>query len=222
MPPLTPFSSAANMRSLHTVASTHDQSRPLGLCALSSPLRHSRRFAFALPRVAHASTFLPPVPRRSFALCASRGSSRCGTMKALTPAPLTYGAGLPAYLATPSCRSVSNHVGCLIIAYHHASVTSVFRTSPCMCRLVAAPRRIEFVHPTDRQFASGCSPPRLTATQLPSATEFVASSDTDFHRADVAPSRAHSFRRKPESRRSLNLIPKRTWMPAFTGMTNSY
>src|SRR5215467_10198702 len=32
-PPLTPFSSAANMRSLHTVASTHDQSRP----CLSAP-----------------------------------------------------------------------------------------------------------------------------------------------------------------------------------------
>jgi hypothetical protein len=51
-------------------------------------------------------------------------------MKALTPAPLTCGAGLPAYLATPSCRSVSNHVDYLVIAYHHASVTSEFRTSP--------------------------------------------------------------------------------------------
>jgi len=28
LPPLTPFPSAANMRSLHTVASTHVQSRP--------------------------------------------------------------------------------------------------------------------------------------------------------------------------------------------------
>src|SRR5687768_8972806 len=28
---------------------------------------------------------------------------RCGTMKALTPAPLTDGPGLPAYYATPSC-----------------------------------------------------------------------------------------------------------------------
>src|SRR5713226_8084478 len=46
--------------------------------------------------------------------------SRGGTMKALTPAPLTYGAGLPVYLATLSCRSISNHVGCLVIAYHHA------------------------------------------------------------------------------------------------------
>ena len=51
-------------------------------------------------------------------------------MKALTPAPLTYDAALPAYFATPSCRSVSNHVGCPVIAYHHASVTSEFRTSP--------------------------------------------------------------------------------------------
>jgi hypothetical protein len=30
------------------------------------------------------------------------------------------------------------------------------------------PNRVR--HPTDRQFASGCSPPRLLATQLPSAT----------------------------------------------------
>jgi|GEM_PF-95839 len=91
----------------------------MDICALCSPCGHCRRLACALPRcVAHASTFLPPVPRRSFALCASRGFPfpRCGTMKALTPAPLTYGAGLPAYLATPSCRSASNHVSCLVIA----------------------------------------------------------------------------------------------------------
>ena len=70
---------------------------------------------------------------------------RCGTMKALTAAPLTYGPALPTYFATPSFRSASNHVDCRIIADHHASVTRGFRTSPCMRRLVAAPRRIEFV-----------------------------------------------------------------------------
>ena len=121
----------------------------MGLCALCSPCGHCRRLAFALPlRVAHASTFLPPVPRRCFASSASRrGSSppRCGTMKALTPTPLTDSVGLPAYCATPSCRSVSNHGGCLAIAFHHASVTSEFRTSPWYRRLVAALRRIEFV-----------------------------------------------------------------------------
>jgi hypothetical protein len=56
---------------------------------------------------------------------------RCGTMKALTPAPVH-----------PKCRSprllrytflsfrLQPRRGCLIIAYHHASVTSEFRTSP--------------------------------------------------------------------------------------------
>jgi len=37
-------------------------------------------------------------------------------METLTPAQLTDRAGLPTYLTTPSCRSVSNHVGCLDIA----------------------------------------------------------------------------------------------------------
>ena len=59
-------------------------------------------------------------------------------------------------------------------------------------RRSSPPNRVRY--PTDQQFASGCSPPRLTATQLPSTTEFVAYSDTDFHRADVAPSRAHDSR----------------------------
>ena len=59
-------------------------------------------------------------------------------------------------------------------------------------RRSSPPNRVRY--PTDRQFASGCSPPRLAAPQLPSATEFVAYSDTDFHRADVTPSWAHSFR----------------------------
>ena len=116
-------------------------------------------------------------------------------METLTPAPLTCAAGLPTYLATPSCRSVSNHVG---LPDHRlpprqrdqrvsdfAMYEQARRSSP--------PNRVR--PPTDRPFALGCSPPRLAATQLPSATEFVASSDTDFHRAVVAPSWAHSFPR---------------------------
>ena len=132
LPPLTPFSSAANMRSLHTVASTHDQSRPW----ISAP-------CLALLGTAGASLLLCPVisltplpaclPSLGAALLPALLAgwfSRGGTMKALIAAQLTYRAALPAYLATPSCRSVSNHVGCLSIASHHASVTSVFRTSP--------------------------------------------------------------------------------------------
>jgi len=36
-------------------------------------------------------------------------------------------------------------------------------------RRSSPPNRVRY--PTDRQFALGCSPPRLAATQLPSATE---------------------------------------------------
>ena len=128
---------------------------PLSLCVLFSPCGHYRRLLSALLRCdSLPSTFLPPVPRRCFAFSASRGFCRCGTMKVLTPAPFTYDAGLPTYFATPSCRSVSNHVDCPVIAYHHASVTRGFRTSPCMSRLVAVPRRIEFVI-----LRTDCSPP---------------------------------------------------------------
>ena len=50
--------------------------RPLSLCVLSSPCGHFRRLLLALHRCdSHPSTFLPPVPRRSLALCASRGFS---------------------------------------------------------------------------------------------------------------------------------------------------
>src|SRR5262249_15937452 len=55
--------------------------------------------------------------------------------------------------------------------YHHASVSSDFRTSPCMSRLVAAPRRVEFVLLRTDSSPSGCSPRRFGPTQLPSATE---------------------------------------------------
>ena len=53
---------------------------------------------------------------------------------------------------------------------HHDNGISEFQTSPRMSKLVAnmPPNRVR--SPTDHQFASGCSPPRLMATQLPSTT----------------------------------------------------
>jgi hypothetical protein len=126
---LDAVSSAANMRSFPSEASTHVQPR-VRVSAPCLTLPGTFGATVCSRCGSYASTFLPPVPRRSFAFCASRGFRRFGTMKALTPVRLTYRAGLPAYLATPSCRSVSNHVGCLSIAYHHASVLSEFRTSP--------------------------------------------------------------------------------------------
>ena len=42
--------------------------------------------------------------------------------------------------------------------------------------------------PPDCRFTSGCSPPRLTATQLPSITEPATGSGADLHRAVKASS----------------------------------
>ena len=93
-------------------------------------------------------------------------------MKALTPARVTPRTGLPAYLAIPSRRSVSNHVMRPDIALHAISQrigrVSDFATNE-QARRNIPPNRVR--HPTDRRFASGCFPPRLAATQLPSATE---------------------------------------------------
>ena len=162
----------------------------MGFCALSSPFRHCRRYAL-LPACRSRFHLPASLPSARFCFPLLRGFPRIGTMKALTPAPLTYRAGLPAYFATPSCRSVSNHVGLpghRLPPRQRDQRVSDFAMNE-QARRSSPPNRVR--HPTDRPFASGCSPPRLAATQLPSATEFVAYSDTDFHRADVAPSRAH-------------------------------
>ena len=45
--------------------------------------------------------------------------------------------------------------------------------------------------PTDWPFTSGCSPPPLTRTQLPSVTKYRPYSDGDFHPADPTRSQAH-------------------------------
>jgi hypothetical protein len=67
---LDAVTSAANMRSSRRGALTHC----LGLCVLISPCGHYRRLLLALHRCdSHSSTFLPPVPRRCFAISASRG-----------------------------------------------------------------------------------------------------------------------------------------------------
>ena len=45
--------------------------------------------------------------------------------------------------------------------------------------------------PADWMFASGCSPPRLAATQLPPATRDQTSLDEDFHLANATTVQAH-------------------------------
>ena len=91
------------------------------------------------------------------------GSDSCG--------PSPRAAGLPAYLATPSQHSAPSHVACPGIALH-ATNQRTGRVSDFaleeQARRHTPPNRVR--HPADCQFASSCSPPRLTATQLPSAT----------------------------------------------------
>jgi len=70
-----------------------------------------------------------------------------------------------------------------------------FLASPLRSRLANASGRIEFIVVLfmDWSFASGCSPPRLSTTQLPSATDRpVLLSDEDFHPIIGAYSQAHS------------------------------
>ena len=87
---------------------------------------------------------------------------------------------------------------------HHRNGISEFQTSPRMSKLVA---NIRVRSPTDHQFASGCSPPRLMATQLPSTTWLWFTMARTF---TVLNSQAHSFRAKTRNPGSVS-IP---WIPA--------
>ena len=145
---------------------------PVSLCVLFSPCGHYRRLLFALLRYdSLPSTFLPPVPRRCFAFSAFRGFS-----------PLRYHEGSDS--CTVHLRRRSPHL------LRHTFLS--FRLQPRglpghrlpprqrdprvsdfamneQARRSAPPNRVR--RTTDRQFASGCSPPRLATTQLPSASE---------------------------------------------------
>jgi len=192
LPLMTPLSSAANMHSFHPEASTHARYGPF----VSAPwlTLTGTTDAWLCSRCgSHASTFLSPFPRRGFAFRPSRGFHRFGTMETLTPAPLTtHSAGLPAYCASPSCRSVSNHVGLpdhRLPPRQRDQRVSDFAPSEQARRSTPAESSSLSYGPTVRL--------RLLSTPLRAdAVTFsygaVAYSDTDFHRADVAPSRAHS------------------------------
>jgi hypothetical protein len=72
-----------------------------------------------------------------------------------------------------------------------------FLASPYICGLANASGRIEFIIVLfmDWSFASGCSPPRLSTTQLPSATDRpVLLSGEDFHLTVGAYFQAHRCR----------------------------
>ena len=107
-------------------------------------------------------------------LCHDALSLSIGTMRTLTPAPALSATGLPAYLTQTSQRSASNHAVHSSIAFH--AIPFLFQrtgrvsdfTMNEQARRHTPPNRVR--HSADRQFASGCSPPHLAVTQLPSTT----------------------------------------------------
>jgi hypothetical protein len=161
---------AANMRSGHTEAFLHNHSRPW-TSAPCLTLTGTSDAEICSGRGLHASTFLSPFPRCGFAFRTSRDFRRLGTMETLTPAQLTDHAGLPAYCTTPLLsfrlqpRGLPDH---RLPPRQRDQRVSDFAMNE-QARRSSPPNRVRY--PTDQQFASGCSPPRLTATQLPSATE---------------------------------------------------
>ena len=143
------------------------------LCALFSHLRHFRRFASALlVHGPHASTFLPPLPRHGFAFRASHtssvhryyeGSDSCPRSLRRQVSPLTS-PNLPIVPPpTTPCAPLS-----LVPPSQRIGLFPGFAMES-QARRYTMPNQVR--HPTDRQFASSCSPLRLAATQLPSATE---------------------------------------------------
>jgi hypothetical protein len=137
---------------------------------------------------------LPDTRRRIRARPIMRGSP---LVPAVVRAECLAPPGLPVYCCEPSDPSVSNHpwpfrepcFGLLFPNFHrvigpvscpvrHPSgeVTGVTWASPLLRRLAKATGRIEFTFVTDESFASGCSPPHLVVTQLPSATRSQTSS----------------------------------------------
>jgi hypothetical protein len=133
-------------------------------------------------------------------------SSESRAMKALTPAHLTLTGrslrllrlAVPAFRPQPRELSDGRFVSRL-------SANGYFQASPSheQARHSFPPKQVRHPRPspgqgrggsTDCRFTSGWSPPRLAATQSPSITEPATGSRTDFHRADKASSRTHSWR----------------------------
>ena len=100
------------------------------------------------------------------------GPFTCSTIKTLTAAPLhprrsspclsrtNFRPFRPQPLDAPTHRFVSH--------FQRVRCVSGFVLSAQTCRHIP-PNRVRY--PTDQSFISGCSPPRLTATQLPLITE---------------------------------------------------
>ena len=137
-----------------------------------------------------ASNFLPPFPRDGFASHPSRraqrqryyeGSDSCRVHPPRQVSSLT--SPCRPDIQTPTTRAAR---WSLSQSSQRHRLLPGFATNE-QARHSSTPNQV--CHPTDCRFTSGCSPPRLAATQLPSITEPTTGSGTDLHRASKAPSR---------------------------------
>ena len=135
---------------------------------------------------------MPPSADTSFpAVSPCSALQSYGTTKALTPARVTTRTGLPAYLAQTSQHSASKHVGDPNIALTaSAACPMCFRLrhgSAGSPSLSAESSSLSCGLPVRFRLLS--TPPRGNAVTF--SYGVLAYSDTDFHRAICAPSRAH-------------------------------
>jgi len=172
--------------------------------------RHSHWLWF-YPLRNDLSTFLHPLAPRAL----PRFSATTGALPPARPALRTLIRGNEhrpcpeqvslVHMARPSLHSVTKHLTRPAIAsplpaqrdrLPGSRPVQDFTLNP-EARRYARPNRVRY--PTDCRFASGCSPPRLAATQLPLATRKRASPGKGtFHPSDRACSQAHGFRLSPE------------------------
>jgi hypothetical protein len=191
------------MRSVQTVASTHDQSRPwpsTPCLALTDTSGVGACFnpPFPLPPSCLPSLGTVLLPALSVRLATSSVPLPVGTMQALTPATVAAAAGLSAYPAQPSRHSASNHVSSPDIALTARSACPVsFR--------LRHERAGSPPLPAESSSSSCGLPVRLRLLPTPPRGDAVtfgykglASLGANFHRADCASSRTHSFPRKRE------------------------
>ena len=170
--------------------------------------RHSHWFRFC-PMRNYSSTFLRSLrsrPVTAFPRYYGRSDS-CSPGSSASSGMNTVSIGQQVSLvhtARPSMHSVTKHLARPAIASPLPTQRDRlpglypgldFTLNP-QARRYARPNRVR--HPTDCMFASSCFPPRLTATQLLSATGSGHLPEGDFHPSDRACFQAHGFRLPPE------------------------
>jgi hypothetical protein len=193
---------ADTMRSSCAEASAHDRDGRFRLSApRSSPFGHCRCSLCFGPFITPPPSCPPSLNMvlLSTLLAAHR---RCSTMRALTPAQRSHARQISSLtpLCLPDIPFPTTSCARTSLSQSPQRVRSVSRLRPTQqARRNTPPNRIR--HPTGYPFASGCFPPRLAATQLPSATCVMTSHRVDSHFADREYSRTH-------------------WVPAFAGMTD--